>query len=56
MPDGLRERTELRCLACGYGIVVGSMPEMCPMCHCSNWAQTGPFLPRSAGDRQWQRL
>ncbi len=30
-------RFELRCSACGYGVVVRIAPERCPMCRGSVW-------------------
>ncbi len=39
-PTRPRKRTlvvELRCSICGYGAVVSSAPERCPMCGGSAW-------------------
>lgn len=32
------ERRDLRCRACGYGIVIAGQPPPCPLCQSSNWA------------------
>jgi rubrerythrin len=38
-------RFELRCVACGYGIVVRIAPERCPMCGTSTWEHVTPVGP-----------
>jgi hypothetical protein len=30
-------RTEHRCAACGYGIVISDPPPACPMCQSHSW-------------------
>ena len=35
---------ELRCSACGYGVVVRMAPESCPMCRGGTWEH--PPRPR----------
>jgi hypothetical protein len=39
------KRTEYRCGACGYGIVVYERPRGCPMCSEARWEHVGwrPF-------------
>jgi hypothetical protein len=34
---GLQRRFEVRCGGCGYGGVVESFPDRCPMCGGSGW-------------------
>jgi hypothetical protein len=62
-PRDVREqsRMELRCTACGYGVVVAVAPEACPMCRGTTWeyAAWRPFsrlsprgLPRSLTEDQ----
>jgi len=31
------KRAELRCVGCGYGIVVSGPVPLCPMCRTSDW-------------------
>lgn len=42
-------KSELRCAACGYGIVAREAPEMCPMCRSTEWEPVlwRPFSRRS---------
>ena len=42
-------KSELRCAACGYGVVAPEAPETCPMCHSSEWEPVlwRPFSRRS---------
>jgi rubrerythrin len=35
-------RIELRCAVCGYGVIVRTAPETCPMCHGSVWNYATP--------------
>jgi hypothetical protein len=30
-------KVELVCAECGYGIVVATVPDTCPVCHASSW-------------------
>ena len=38
-------RKELRCAACGYGVILTRPPRACPMCQTSTWDEIGwrPF-------------
>ena len=38
-------RFELRCTACGYGVVVRIAPDACPMCRGSIWEHTSVLRP-----------
>jgi hypothetical protein len=40
-------RAELRCAACGYGLVIRRPAPACPMCQASEWEQVAwrPFAP-----------
>lgn len=42
-------KTELRCAACGYGVVAREAPESCPMCQSTEWEPVlwRPFSRRS---------
>jgi len=35
-------RFELRCAACGYGVVVRIAPDTCPMCKGTVWEHVAP--------------
>lgn len=37
LPTELLEKGEYRCLSCGYGIMVVSIPTHCPMCSAAEW-------------------
>ena len=39
--EGPVPRTNLRCTACGYGVLVRTAPERCPMCGGSAWEHAG---------------
>ena len=45
-------RRDLVCAGCGYGVVVASEPERCPLCGCSDWdfAPWRPFTRRDGPD------
>ena len=42
-------KSELRCAACGYGIVATDAPDECPMCRAKEWEPVPwrPFSRRS---------
>lgn len=42
---GTRQRRNLRCAACGYGIVRAAPPERCPMCHGEHTWVHAPWRP-----------
>jgi rubrerythrin len=35
--DAEPTRVDLRCRACGYGVVVVGPPPACPICHATDW-------------------
>jgi rubrerythrin len=41
-------KVELRCSACGYGVVVRIAPVNCPMCNGSVWEYAGRTRPRAS--------
>ena len=43
-------REELRCTACGYGVIVSRRPPACPMCQASRWDEVG-WRPFTRADR-----
>ncbi len=40
-------KVELVCAECGYGIVVATLPDACPMCRATSWDLPAwrPFTP-----------
>jgi CheY-like chemotaxis protein len=42
---GVRQRRNLRCAVCGYGIVRAAPPERCPMCHGEHTWVHAPWRP-----------
>jgi hypothetical protein len=44
----LRDKIELVCAGCGYGVVVRIPPEACPMCRATVW-EHAPWRPFAQG-------
>jgi hypothetical protein len=38
-PDVPAQSVSYRCMGCGYGITVRSLPDACPMCRGGSWIE-----------------